>query len=481
MSNERPSNSPMAQFAMPKDEGPSKICTALWTRAIRGQNRKEQSVGLEVEMFAYDSKTFAPLGLPEARVSPGEIIQRLEALVPGSNLKVDASTNVIVGLELSNGSNFSLEPGGQIEFSSRPQPSLGKISEDTIEAFRLLEDAARGEVVFLDHGTNPIAPEELPLLVPKNRYQILDRYFRSEPGGRGFHMMRNTATIQPNIDVAGEEDWVDATNLTFVLTPFIRHLFANSDYFQGKRSHYSSERQAIWQKTDPTRSGIPLSVVFADDVPCAYADWAREANVFYVSNLPIEEQPKFGELTFSSWLQHGYKGTTPTLQDWENHLGTLFPDLRLRGFLEVRSVDAQSFEHAVAPLAFWTSLLQSKESRTRVWEFLLGLALGCGCSEFKEKEPKEVMKKLLSLNAEHSLFKDSRTHSKLLEFSIESLHERGENEAALAVKKFQSHLSVRDKNSLPLSGLDFVKAHATLHPSAQFQQNFIPSRNVATK
>lgn len=482
MSSEAKSTSPGAGDQLPKGE---KICTQLWTRAIRGTpGKKDQNIGLEVEMFAYDAKTFAPLGLPEARLHSRDLIARLEKLIPHSGIKVDRETDVIVGLELPNGGNFSLEPGGQVEFSSHPCSSHAEVIRETAEAFRALEYAAQGEVVFLDHGTNPAAPTDLPLLVPKKRYQILDRYFTSESRGRGVHMMRHTATIQPNIDISGDEDWSDAANLAFALTPFVRHLFSNSKYFQGRRSRFTSERQAIWERTDSSRTGIPESVVFAENVPCAYSNWARNANVFLVGDLPIHEQPRFGELRFVDWLNSGFKGHFPTLQDWETHLGTLFPDLRLRGFLEVRSVDAQSFEHAVAPMVFWSTVLRSRTGRERLWDFLFALSIG----HFGENASREsdvlhgVVKSLLSLPSDAALFKDVRVHQKLLEVARECLDKENDAEGYAALEAYGRYILERENRQWPHSGLDFVKETATLHPEKLFLSNLgLSAKQILSK
>lgn len=481
MSSERQSSSPNAAKKMPAESDHRKICTQLWTKAIHGNpQRAGTKVGLEIEMFAYDSKTLAPLGIEGARLSSQDLMRRLENLVQRSKLKVDAKTQTIVGLDLEGGANFSLEPGGQVEFSSRPHDGLDGVAREVEDAFLLLEEAAKGEVVFLDHGTNPIAPESLPLLVPKHRYQILNRYFQSEPHGRGVHMMRNTATVQPNIDVAGEDNWNEAANLAFALTPFARHIFSNSNYFQGERSRFLSERQAIWESTDKSRTGIPLRVPFSNELSCEYAEWAREAFVFFVGELPVEEQPRFGELRFVDWLTHGYRGTRPTLQDWETHLGTLFPDLRLRGFLEVRSVDAQSFENIYASAAFWVAFLQHGETRKRALEFLNGVALGISrSSAVAQSESSNPLRDLLLLNANDAVFRDVRTHLKLVEMARESFEKLGDECSVASLLAFSRHLESRSSAAALPSALQFVKEQATLSPARDFRQNLRLGQTVA--
>lgn len=464
------------------------VCQSLWTKPIRGSQpttalKQNQATGLEMEMFAYDSKTFAPLGVEGARVTSGQMLQRLAELIPQSKLKIDAPTQVIVGLELSNGGNFSLEPGGQIEFSSRPCTTTADLRDDVAWALERLSEAGRGEVVFLEHGTNPAATIHHPLLVPKERYQILDRYLRSVPQGRGVHMMRHSATVQPNLDVFGDEDWSDAVNLCLVLTPFARHLFSNSKYFGGTRSAAESERQLIWQYTDKTRSGIPSQVAFDENIACAYAHWSKAANVFLIPELEVNEQPLFGELSFNSWLENGYKGIQPKLNHWETHLGTVFPDLRLRGFLEVRSTDAQSFEHLIAASVFWSVALQSRETRVRLWEFLAGLALGHACCQPSKASNApsaykiEAFRMMLSLPDNSEVFKNQCVLKNLLKIVQDASREDAVAHQALVA--FGVELDERVNRVYPQSGLDFVKARATLNPQIEFLKNVGNSRAVA--
>lgn len=408
-------------------------------------------LGLELEMLAYDSETFAPLGTEAARVTSQEMMQRIQALAPGSHLKVDAPTGEIIGLELTSG-NFSLEPGGQIEYASAPQDDLQGVLDDLASGLSLMEQAGRGEVVFLDHGTNPLAGDELPLLVPKHRYQILNRYFASQPEGRGVHMMRYSATAQPNVDVIGQEDWLDAVNLTLTLTPLARGLFANSRYFHGRLLGAGSERQRIWEAIDATRTGIP-PVAFVDDLPGAYAEWGRKAYVFLAGDLPLEDQPRYGELTFQQWQEEGYKGTKPTPADWETHLGTLFPDLRLRRFLEVRMVDAQDFRHALAPMAFWAVALQRSESRASIWSWLDQLASQAGLKSSRD---------LITLSSHLPIFSDPASLKGLLDCVVGQCQTELERRS---LKAYRNWLDERQSLVYPESALDFVRANATLEPS----------------
>jgi glutamate--cysteine ligase len=451
------------------------VCEALWKRPIRGVSKGRPRMALEMEIFAFHEGSLLPAGLEQGKVTPIEIMSRIAALVPGSKLKVDPVENVATGVELPSGGNFSLEPGGQLEFASRPVFHTDELAADVEEGLNILAKAAAGELVFLGTGTNPLSRPDHPLLLPKERYLVMTRYFNAIPGGRGVHMMRHTGTVQPNLDIpGGDAEWQDAVNLTFVLTPFVRHLFANSAWFQGARSSTFSERQSIWPLVDSSRSLIPAGVPFAPDIPCAYARWAKAASVFYVPGLSRDEQPLPGELSFEAWLEQGYKGTRPTFREWEMHLGTLFPDLRLRGFLEVRSVDAQPFEHMLAPVAFFAGVLQHGRARRRLWEFLLGVGRAyVDCQGFSKAHVSDapdswVFGKVLEESPTHPLFSDGRIHRQLLSIAEETLADAHERVGVESLQAYRVFLSERDAYVSAPSARDFVEMHATPEPGQLF-------------
>lgn len=450
-----------------KADGPeerSTVCDALWKRPIRGpQQPVSQSsghgfsmtrgsgpavVGIEMEMFAYDAQNLIPLGLPGSIFHPSELLKRMSDSIDGAKLKVDPSTGVVVGLSMPSGANFSLEPGGQVEFSSAPRSDTSALVEDVVFGLTALQNAARDEVLFLSHGTNPIAPLQMPLLVPKERYQILRRYFESEKGGRGVDMMGHTGTVQPNIDVPGDDsDWEDSVRLAFALTPAVQALTRNSFYFAGQRSRYSSERQQIWKCTDPSRAGIPEGIIHAQDVACFYANWARHAHVFLVRGLPVNEQPVFGEIDFETYLSAGFKGQRPTLQDWELHLATLFPEVRLRGFLEIRNLDAQPFEHLLAGVMLWKGLLIEPQARAEAWSLLSRNALS----------PAGDVRALNEFGRE------------LLKLSTESLRKMEDNIGVAALESASVYWGQTEREKLlPDDAAEFVRSNSVRHPAETF-------------
>ena len=455
------------------------VCEGLWLKSIRSPSYPNmRHFGLEMEIFPLDRDTLQPLGLQPGGFSSPDLLGLIHKISSDSKLKIDTHSGLTIGVILASGGNFSLEPGGQVEYSSRPAESYDALFADVQMGLQLLEKAAQGRVVFLATGTHPLTNDDHPLVVPKERYEVMTRYFRAIPGGRGVHMMRHTATVQPNIDIPGGlEDWQDAIHLTWCLTPFVKHLFANSPWFQGKPSQFPSERQAVWPFVDHSRTGIPLSIPFAEDVACAYAKWAKSASVFYVNGLSLSEQPLPGELSFSKWLHEGYKGTVPSLADWEVHLGTLFPDLRLRGFLEVRSVDAQLFEHMFAPMAFFGAAISSHQGRSAFWKVLEGIArtheLMCA-DRFSAVEKGATFLHLLRETPHHLVFQDKGLQALLIQTAVDQLESESESLAAQSLKSFWNWKSnLADPRSAHSTAMDFVRASVVSNPSEAFARCFV--------
>ena len=204
------------------------LCSQVWLKPIKTTGDGIQKIGIEMEMHAYDSSTFAPIGTKNAKVTPQILMQNIANISPGAKIKKDTTSGLITLVDIPQKGNFSLEPGGQVEYSSVPCKKLSLLTQKTVQALHILEEAGQGDVIFLSHGTNPIASDQHPLLLPKERYKIMTRYFESAPKNiRGIDMMRHCATVQANLDVFGDKNWHDAVRLNVVLVPLTKYLFAN--------------------------------------------------------------------------------------------------------------------------------------------------------------------------------------------------------------------------------------------------------------
>jgi glutamate--cysteine ligase len=191
-------------------------------------------------------------------------------------------------------------------------------------------------------------------VVPNARFRVMERYFAPD----SIHRWGNyTCALQVNLDVPPGVDWQEATVLGFVLSRFTHALFANSAYLHGGRVA-GSARQQLSGLVDPRRRRVPPEVVLAPDLAAAYRDWALEVDVLFVGDVGLEHLPRRGELSFRRWIEEGYRGTYPDTRAWTRHLGTLWPDVRPRKFVELRAADAQPFEHVMAVVAFWRAFIQ---------------------------------------------------------------------------------------------------------------------------
>jgi len=338
-----------------------------------------------------------------------------------------------------------------------PATNLQSLIDNIHHGLQLLEYVTKNSIVFLSHGTNPITLQNHPLVVPKKRYQFMTRYFESAPQKiRGIDMMRHSATVQPNLDILDADDWHNAVNLILQLLPITSLMFANSRYFQGKKSKFYSERQNIWQNMDPTRSGIPTNLL-ADSAfhktSCAYAKWAKDAYVIFIDGLPLDEQPKYGELTFAHWFEQGYKTIYPTVSHWETHLTTLFPHLRLRNFLEIRNIDAQPFEHSLAPLVFFKALLSNRATQDKTKEIL-------------NQTDYDMSKNFLSYQEVINI------GAQLLDLACENLLAYQNQVGLTSLQVFKNFLVNRENYWHAEDALSFVKNHATPNPAQNFVKYF---------
>jgi glutamate--cysteine ligase len=443
------------------------FCSHIWTKTIKGTRQGTQKVGLEMEMYAYDAQNFSPLGTKNCALQLQDFLKRIASASPHCKIKYDQKNQLITDLFLQEGGSISIEPGGQIEFSSAPWEKFSDLITNVTHGLSLIESAANGQLIFLSHGTNPVAQPDHPLVLPKERYQIMTRYFEGAPHIRGLDMMRHTATVQANLDIFGNEHWQDAVHLVLALFPFTKNLFANSCYFKGKRSLFFSERQEIWNRMDPSRSGIPTHMAFSQNPECAYADWATKAFVFYIEGLSLPEQPAYEELTFGNWHAQGYRGIFPNISHWETHLGTLFPHLRLRDFLEIRHIDAQPYAQTLAPVAFFAALTMNAKVRKKVW-MLLKKQVGDVVSFLENHEKNSASQDASCMTQDPAFFFE------LLDTATEVLRHRKENQASAAVAAYKDFFATKQSYWEAQSAIDFLKSHHTHSPCAEFHTHLGP-------
>jgi glutamate--cysteine ligase len=311
--------------------------------------REQWLVGMEVEKLGrtHDGR---PIPFSGQRASVLETLQHILAKRGGQPV---CEAEHLIGIDAPWGA-ISLEPGGQVEWSSRPHASLDGLREDLDAHLAVMRRA--GEelgIDWLDVAVDPeLGVDEMPWM-PKARYKIMRPYL-GERGRLAHRMMTQSASIQVAFDYSDPEDWRRKFRAAAGLTPVAVALFANSPRIDGADSGYRSYRQVIWRETDPDRCGLPVSVFqpgfdleawldYALDVPTLFRHRARGL-------IPM------GGIPFRDLLGlTGCDAMKP--EDWETHLSSIFTEVRSYGYIEVRSADVQPDDRCFAVPVFWTGLL----------------------------------------------------------------------------------------------------------------------------
>jgi glutamate--cysteine ligase len=247
--------------------------------------------------------------------------------------------DTLIGLR-KDGSGVSLEPGGQFEHASAPVLGGEEFCAE-LRAFRAeVGQASRSHhVAWLSVGFRPFGRIDDVPWMPKRRYRIMREYLGPR-GALAHEMMKRTATVQVNLDFADSDDAASKLRCAFSITSLLTALYANSPIVDGRISGYQSYRGHIWHHTDPDRCGL-LPFAFEDGcVFRAYAEWALDVPMFFV--FRDGEYIPAGGATFRRFMHEGLAGHRATLSDWAIHLSTLFPEARLKSYLEIRGCDAGS-------------------------------------------------------------------------------------------------------------------------------------------
>ncbi len=323
-----------------------------------GCKPKEQwRIGTEHEKIGFCVDTLRPIPYEGER----SIRVLLELLRQQAGEPIFEGPNM-VGL-IRDKASVTLEPGGQVELSGAPLATIHETCMETGNHLRLLKEATEKlGIGFLGLGFQPKwKREEIPWM-PKARYALMRRYM-PQVGEHGLDMMLRTATVQANLDFASEADMARKMRVSCALQPLVTALCAASPFVDGKPSGYLSSRAAVWLDTDPARTGIP-ECVFDDDFGFeSYTEWALDAPMYFV----IREGGFIdcSGLSFRDFLDGrlaSLPNERPSMADWELHVGTLFPDVRLKQFLEMRGADAGPQAWICSLPALWKGLLYDEQA-----------------------------------------------------------------------------------------------------------------------
>jgi glutamate--cysteine ligase len=322
-------------------------------------------IGTEHEKFVYDLRTHKPLpydGTPGIRVLL-EGMQRFgwEPVKEGEN---------IIGLSQA-GASLSLEPGGQFELSGAPLKTVhetcGEVNTHQEQA-RVVADEIGAGVIGL--GFAPTWSMQETHQMPKGRYQIMRRYM-PKVGGYGHEMMFRTCTVQVNLDFASEADMVKKFRVGLALQPLATALFANSPFREGKPSGFLSYRSQVWTDVDNDRAGM-LPWVFEDGMSFErYVDYALDVPMYFVYR-----EGKYHDVagrSFRDFLARKIPEVAqfePQMSDWADHLTTIFPEVRLKKFLEMRGADSGSWRRICGLPALWVGIYYDQAALDAAWDMV---------------------------------------------------------------------------------------------------------------
>ena len=327
--------------------------------------KSDWRIGTEHEKFVYDLKTMKPVGY-EGKTGIRALLEGMRRFGWEPVLEGD----YIIGLA-QNGASISLEPGGQFELSGAPLRTVHETCSEVNthqEQVRELADGMGVGVLGLGYAPS-WRLDEVPQM-PKGRYNIMRNYM-PKVGGYGLEMMFRTCTVQVNLDFSSEADMVKKFRVGLALQPVATALFANSPFREGRPNGFLSYRSQIWTDVDNARSGM-LPFVFESGFGFEqYVDYALDVPMYFVYR-----QGKYIDVAGKSFRDFlagripELKGITPTMADWADHLTTIFPEVRLKKFLEMRGADGGSWRRICGLPALWVGLYYDQAALDAAWDMV---------------------------------------------------------------------------------------------------------------
>lgn len=331
---------------------------------IRWLSSKEKSkeawrIGTEHEKFLFHKADFRPVAYEGAQ----GIGQLLNNLVATQGWEPIYENENVIALKDGDGGSITLEPGGQFELSGAPLETLHQTCRETGRHLSVMKEAtAELDICMLGVGFQPKWDRDDISFMPKGRYKVMSAYMPTV-GTLGLDMMLRSSTVQVNLDYASEEDMRRKFRTSLALQPIATALFANSPFKNGKPSGLLSTRAEAWTDTDNARCGVPACVF---DPAFGYEQW-----IDYILDVPmyfLHRGDEYIDVTGKSFRQFmagemtGFEGQFPILADFEDHITTAFPEVRLKGYLEMRGADSGPWANICALPAFWVGLLYDDEA-----------------------------------------------------------------------------------------------------------------------
>ncbi|MDJ0613071.1 MAG: glutamate--cysteine ligase [Rhizobiaceae bacterium] len=338
--------------------------------------KSEWRIGTEHEKFGFCMQNHSPVPYEGDR----GIKAILQVLQRESGWEAIEDEGNIIGLyNPVEGGAISLEPGGQFELSGAPLETVHQTCRESNQHLAQVKKIAEElGIGFLGLGGSPVWTFDETPMMPKSRYNIMKRYM-PKVGSQGHDMMFRTCTIQVNLDFSDERDMVRKLQTSLKLQPMASALFANSPFTEGAPNGLLSWRSDIWRDVDNQRSGLHAFMLQEDFGFEAYANWALDVPMYFI--IRDGKYHDCTHVTFRQFMNGALKGEVEdhhaNIGDWGNHLSTLFPDVRLKRFLEMRGADGGPWHGICALPAFWVGLLydsaalDAAEALVAGWDFAM--------------------------------------------------------------------------------------------------------------
>jgi len=342
----------------------------------RGERpRSAWKVGTEHEKFAFSTPDLRPLPYRGERGAPG-IVDLLVAMRSCCGWQPQVDQGELIALASREGS-IALEPGGQVELSGQPHATIHDTKAELDRHVAELEALSRAfPVRWLWIGAHPVHGIDELGWMPKRRYAVMRDYLPTR-GRLARYMMQATSTVQANLDYGDERDMGRKLKTAMGVSSIVTAMFANSPFStppegeRGKPGRFKTFRAHVWTATDNDRAGL-LPFVFQDEAPTyeRYVLWALDVPMFFIVR-DGEYLPARG-LTFRAFWERGFHDTghRATMEDWELHISTLFPDVRLKTYLETRTTDCVPPRYIPALPALWKGVLYTDDTLDAAWDLV---------------------------------------------------------------------------------------------------------------
>jgi glutamate--cysteine ligase len=331
-------------------------------------------IGTEHEKFAFTLDNHQPVPY-EGRRGIRSLLEGMQHLLGWQ--PITEGDNIIGLFDVTGGGAISLEPGGQFELSGAQLENVHQTSSELMAHLAQVREVAEPlRIGFLGIGMTPSWSRAAMPKMPKGRYKIMTAYM-PKVGKLGLDMMYRTCTVQTNLDFSSEADMVKKLRVSIALQPVATALFANSPFTEGKPNGFLSYRAEIWRDTDPDRTGM-LPWVFEPGMGYErWVDYALDVPMYFVKHgddyVDVAGQ-SFRDLMIGKLP--GMPGAHATISDWSNHISTIFPEVRLKRYLEMRGADSGPSRNLLALPAFWVGVLYDDLSLDAAWDLMKNWTAG---------------------------------------------------------------------------------------------------------